>query len=234
MPAAAGHIASASARFGSIRCGRPPATAPTVATPRASRPSTPGRGDRQADGHEWRGRTRRHVLERHEQPQQRDGQEQRRYRRLRQLLRQRDQVAEEAGLREVDAQQLRELVDDDHEADARLEAGEHRVGDEGGDESQAEERRQPEQDPDQHRQRRRGGDERGRVAAWRRTSEFGGRQDGNRRRGADAERSRRSRARHRPPSARWRCTARRAAAAARSSRRPSPSARPPRPPSGRR
>ena len=147
MPAAAGHIASASARSGSIRCGRPPATAPTVATPACLEAQQRRGRDRQPDGHERRGRARRQVLERHEQPQQHHGQDQRGYRGLRHLLREDDQIAEEAGLREMDAQQLRELIHHDHEADAGLEAGEHRVGDEVGDESQAEEDASPSRTP---------------------------------------------------------------------------------------
>ena len=120
-------------------------------------------------------------------------------------------------------------------ADARLEAGEHRVGDEVGDEARgAAATPSAEQDADQHRQRRRGGDQLGRVAAGRRTSELRRRQDRDGRRRADAERARGPEQRidhHRHDggvqpdlqrqSARW-------------SRTPSPSARPPRRRSGRR
>ena len=44
------------------------------------------------------------------------------------------QIPEEAGLRDVNAEQLWQLVDDDDDADARFEPGEHRFGDEVGDE----------------------------------------------------------------------------------------------------
>ena len=47
------------------------------------------------------------------------------------------EVDEEPVLGEVDSQQLRHLIQHDHEADARLEAGQHRRGNEVGDESQA-------------------------------------------------------------------------------------------------
>ena len=49
---------------------------------------------------------------------------------------------EEAALVEVDAEQLRHLVEDDHEPDAGLEADEHRLGDEVGDEAQPQQRGQ--------------------------------------------------------------------------------------------
>ncbi len=69
------------------------------------------------------------------------------------------EITEEAGLRDVHPEQLRDLVDDDHEPDAGLEAREHRVGDEVGDKPQSEHRRENEQDADQHGERCRRGDE---------------------------------------------------------------------------
>ena len=50
-------------------------------------------------------------------------------------------VGEEALLGDVDAQQLGHLVEHDHEADAGLEAGQHRRGNEVGDEAQAQQPR---------------------------------------------------------------------------------------------
>ena len=47
-----------------------------------------------------------------------------------------EQVGEEALLGDVDAEQLGHLVEHDHEADAGLEAGQHRRGDEVGDEAE--------------------------------------------------------------------------------------------------
>ena len=47
------------------------------------------------------------------------------------------------ALGEVDAEQLRELVEHDHEPDPRLEADEHRLGDEVGDEAEPQQRGQP-------------------------------------------------------------------------------------------
>ena len=59
------------------------------------------------------------------------------------------QVVEEPALVEVDAQQLRDLVDHDDEPDPRLESDQHRLGDEVGDEAEPQERGQHEDDADQ-------------------------------------------------------------------------------------
>ena len=71
-----------------------------------------------------------------DQHQQQHRQHQRCDRGVRQLLDDREEVTKKAALVDVDAKQLRDLVDHDHQADARLEAGEHRLGDEVGDEAE--------------------------------------------------------------------------------------------------
>ena len=53
----------------------------------------------------------------------------------------RDHIAEEALLLEVDAEKLRQLVDHNHEAHAGLESGQHRFGDEVGQEPKPNEAR---------------------------------------------------------------------------------------------
>ena len=62
-------------------------------------------------------------------------------------------VADPADLVVVDAQQLRRLVEHDHEPDARLEAGEHRLRDEVGDEAEPQQAREQQ---DRARQQREG------------------------------------------------------------------------------
>ena len=54
----------------------------------------------------------------------------------------REQVAEKALLGEMDAEQLGHLVEDDDQADSRLESGQHRAGDEVGDKAEAQQRGQ--------------------------------------------------------------------------------------------
>ena len=65
------------------------------------------------------------------------GHRQRQQRGLGQVLHDADEVGEEALLGDVDAEQLGHLVEHDHQADAGLEAGQHRRGDEIGDEAEA-------------------------------------------------------------------------------------------------
>ena len=50
------------------------------------------------------------------------------------MLHEADQALTDVALRDVDAEQLRNLIDDDHDRDAGLEAGQHRRRDEVGEE----------------------------------------------------------------------------------------------------
>ena len=102
------------------------------------------------------------------------------------------EVGEEALLGDVDAEELRHLVEHDHEADAGLEAGQHRRGDEVGDEAQAQQPRQHQHRADQRGQRGRRRDELRRVAVGHDQAELRAGQDRQRGGGADAEHARRA------------------------------------------
>ena len=80
------------------------------------------------------------------------------------MLHDAEEVVEEALLGDVDAQELRHLVQHDHESDPRLEAGQHRRGNEVGDESQAHQPRQEQHRADQRGQGGRRRDKLRRVA----------------------------------------------------------------------
>ena len=71
-----------------------------------------------------------------------------------QLLRDVEQIADESFFRDVNPEELRHLVQDDHEADACLEARQHGRGHEVGDESQAHQPRQHQHRADQRGERR--------------------------------------------------------------------------------
>ena len=98
---------------------------PTVATPAALRPANQETAMPAADDRQRRRRVRpeRAPSGRAAPGRRPDGQ---REARLRQMLHEAQEVAEKALLGDVDAEQLRHLVEHDHQADARLEAGEHR------------------------------------------------------------------------------------------------------------
>jgi hypothetical protein len=64
-------------------------------------------------------------------------------------------VAEESGLDDVNAKQFRNLIHHDDQTDGGFEPGQHRLGDEVGDEAETKRACQQEQDTNQHRQRRR-------------------------------------------------------------------------------
>ena len=108
------------------------------------------------------------------------------------MLHDAEEVEEEALLRDVDAQELRHLVQHDHEADARFEAGQHRRGNEVGDESQTHQPRQQQHRADQRGQRGRRRDELRRVAVRHGQAELRAGQDRQRGGGADAEHARRA------------------------------------------
>ena len=101
-------------------------------------------------------------------------------------------VVHERALCEVDAENLRDLVDDDHHRNAGLEADQHRLGNEIGDEAEAEDRCQDQNSPHHHRQQRRRVEQRSGIAARHGFTELCGRQDCKRRAGTDAQWSRRA------------------------------------------
>ena len=145
------------------------------------------------DGHrdQRRRRSREEALESDQQDDHDDPDSQGRQRRVGNGLNDGQQIVEERALGEMDAQQLRDLVQHDDEPDPRLEADQHRFGDEVGDEAQPQERSQHEDGSHQQRQRRRSAHQGRRIAIRGDLAELGRRQDGERRGGAHAERPRR-------------------------------------------
>ena len=85
------------------------------------------------------------------------------------------------------SEELGRLVQQDDEADAGLEAGEYRRGDEIGDEAQAQEPGEKQQGANQGRQRRRRSEQLGRVAVRDHCTELGASEDRKRGGGTDAE-----------------------------------------------
>ena len=65
----------------------------------------------------------------------------------------------------MDAEDLGQLIDDDHDADAGLESDQHRFGDEIGDESETQDGRQDQDRAHHQRQKRSSLQQRGRIAA---------------------------------------------------------------------
>ena len=96
-----------------------------------------------------------------------------------------DNVEKKALFIDVDAQQFRHLIQHDHQADARLEASEHRGGNEIGDKPQPQQPGQDQHDAGQRRQRGRCRQQPGRVAIRHRQPELGAGQ--NRQRGSRAD-----------------------------------------------
>ena len=88
------------------------------------------------------------------------------------------------------AEQLRHLIEHDHDADSRLEAGQHGLGDERGQKTEAQDRCQREQDTDHQSQRGRSAQQHGRIAVGNHQREVGPREDRDRRRGAHAQHAR--------------------------------------------
>ena len=107
-------------------------------------------------------------------------------------MRDAQEVAEEALLRDVDSQELRHLVEHDHEADPRFEARQHRRGNEVGDKPQTHQPRQQQHRADQRGQRGRRRDELRRVAVRHGQTELRAGQDRQRGGGADAQHPRRA------------------------------------------
>ena len=87
----------------------------------------PGHGDSGANHGQRRGRVRPDPLHGQEQHQGSHNAEcQSDERGLGKMLREAQHVAEEALFRDVDAEQLRHLIEHDHQTNAGLEAGQHR------------------------------------------------------------------------------------------------------------
>ena len=105
------------------------------------------RANRQTQREERRGCARREVLDREDQDDHRDGHQERRDRRRRKLLDDRQHVAEESGLDDVNAKQFRNLIHHDDQTDGGFEPGQHRLGDEVGDEAKTKRACQQEQAP---------------------------------------------------------------------------------------
>jgi len=127
------------------------------------------------------------ALHADQQYQRRSGDEQRHQRGVGKMLDEAEQVMEKALLGDVDPEQLGHLVEDDDEAYPCLEAGQHRAGNEVGDETETQQRGQ---DQDRAGQRTQGGDRSDqfrRVAVRHRQPELGGGQDAQCGGGTDAE-----------------------------------------------
>ena len=151
-------------------------------------PENPGHGDRKRHDHQRRRRMRPQPLQydQHRKRRRRYGERHRRG--LGQMLDYAVEVAEEAGLVDVDAEQLRHLVEHDHQADSRLEAGEHRHRDEVRHETQPEHPSEQKHGADEQRQRRGGRDQLRGVAVGHDHAELSA--------GENRERCRRTHAQH--------------------------------------
>ena len=110
-------------------------------------------GDARGDGDERSGQAGREAFQAEQERHHRDAERKRNCGRLGQTPEQSDEILEERALREMHAEQLRYLIEHDHDADAGLEAGQHRLRDERGEESEAQDGGEHEQDADHRRQR---------------------------------------------------------------------------------
>jgi hypothetical protein len=108
------------------------------------------------------------------------------------VLRDAQDITEESRLLDVNAEQLRQLVQHDHEPDAGLEAGQHRRGDEVRDEAEAQHGSQHQEHAHHRRERGRGSEQFRRIAVRHDQAELSAREDRQRRGGAHAEHSRRA------------------------------------------
>ena len=106
------------------------------------------------------------------------------------MLRDRQHVAEEAFLRDVDAQQLRHLIEHDHEPDPRLETGQDRRGDEVRDEAQPQRGGEDQRGADQRAQCGDGDEQAARISIRHGQPELRAYQYRQRGGGADAEHAR--------------------------------------------
>ena len=80
---------------------------------------------------------REELLEENDRAKYQQRHHQRHQGRLRHMPQDGQQVSEESGLLDVDAEQLRDLIDHDDQADTRLEPGQDGLGDEVRDEAEA-------------------------------------------------------------------------------------------------
>ena len=99
-------------------------------------------------------------------------------------------VPEKSLLGDVDAEQLRNLIEHDHHPDARLEAGEHRGRNEVRDEAEPKHRCPDQQRARQRSERRGRGDQLAGIAVRDRQSQLRACEDCKRRRRTDAENTR--------------------------------------------
>ena len=97
---------------------------------------------------ERRGHARHESFQAEEQRDHRETQRERGGGRLGQALEQREQILQERALREMHAEQLRHLIEHDHDADAGFEARQHGLRDEIGEKTHAQHGSQHEQDAD--------------------------------------------------------------------------------------
>lgn len=116
-------------------------------------------GDPGGDGDQRRRNPRKKMLDPDEEQNHYEPDREGRQGRLRKPLEDGQQVVEEGALLEMDAQELRELVQNDDEADAGLEADQHRLGDEVRDEAQPQDGRQKKDASHEKGQHRRGAEE---------------------------------------------------------------------------
>ena len=189
MPIAGGHRAWTSARFGHVYEGSPVGTCAHGGYPVRGQVEQRGGRDRRCHGDERRGYARHEAFQPEDQHDDRRRDGERDEGRLRQVCENRESVVEETGLLDVHAEQFRQLVDDDHEPDARFESDQHGFRDEIRDETQSQQPGREQHQPDHHRERCRG-DQQVDPGAVRHGAQCRSGQDRDRRRRADAERSR--------------------------------------------
>ena len=94
------------------------------------------------------------ALHRQQSKQRGDGNCQREQRCIRQMVHDTQDIAEETLLRDMHAEQLRHLIEHDHQSDAGLEAGQDRRRDEVGDEADAKRRGRDEENAGERGERR--------------------------------------------------------------------------------
>ena len=127
IPRAPGTSRPIRERSGIVSGGKPACITPTVETPRACRPKYHDAAMAPATATSGAGECGRSRSRPIKIAKVAAATRQRDQRRVGKMLHDREQIAEETRLGDVDAQELRHLVEDDHEADARLEAGQHRA-----------------------------------------------------------------------------------------------------------
>jgi len=129
------------------------------------------------DDHEGRGPAGPQFLDDHESGNGQDACCERCERRVGQIQTDGLDVVKEGALLEVDAEDLGQLIDDDHDADAGLESDQHGLGDEVGDEPEAQNRGHDQDGAHHQRECRRGLEQGGRITIGNDTPELGDCQD---------------------------------------------------------